>query len=143
MSHAQPVSVAIALQSPTAPQRPVADSFSAENIGVLNHIRIAALKCRYCAKAEPQEACRVLWNDPVVSKGAFAEVLVPYFAQALGRNVRIFSPGVADVSPDEALLLRLISSLRDGDHASAEFMLRSRIPKHMRRTISFLARGVA
>lgn len=118
-------------------------AFTTENLGILNHLRIAALNCRCARRAELSEACRALSEDPVVSASAFSEALVRCLPQVFGRAVRFFSPGVTETSSEEAWLLRLIVSLRDGDDASAEFLLRSRVPGHMRQSVLFLARGVA
>ena len=85
----------------------------------------------------------MLSQDPVISKNAYRESLVRCLPQIFGRAVRFLGPDVDETSPEEAWLLRLIVSLRDGDDASAEYLVRSRVPVPLRRSFLLLARGVA
>lgn len=123
--------------------RSSARQFDREANGTLNLIRITALTCRCSARSEVFEACRLLEIESHVSVGAFAEVMVRCSSQLLGRRAVFFSPGIKDVTYDEAWLMRLVVSVRSRDRDSVEFLIRSRVPRHMQRTTRFLAHGLA
>ncbi|WP_300061538.1 hypothetical protein [uncultured Roseobacter sp.] len=113
-------------------------AFSSEAAGVLNELRRVALKCRSAARTDLFEACAVLSQTPNVARDAFAEVLMKSLAQALGTAPVLHRPGVAEVSFDEAWLLRTITAAQADDRGSFLFLMRSRVPHAARRNLGFL-----
>ncbi|MBM7068862.1 hypothetical protein [Actibacterium sp. 188UL27-1] len=55
----------------------------------------------------------------------------------------LYRPGVAQISFDEAWLIRLAEVAQRDDHDSFRFLLRSRIPAHAQRNLASLVRSVA
>ncbi|MGZ2257244.1 hypothetical protein [Roseobacter sp. A03A-229] len=113
-------------------------AFSPEAAAVLNELRQVALTCRSAARTDLFEACAVLSQTPNVARKAYAEALMKSLAQALGASPLLHRPGVAEVSFDEAWLLRSIAAAQAEDHGSFLFLIRSRVPHAARRNLGFL-----
>ena len=78
--------------------------------------------------------------SPVQDEQAMA--LLNHLSQALGRQAILHRPGEAEVSFDEAWLVRLARALNSGDTCSATFLLHSRVPTHARRNLVFLLQAI-
>ena len=116
--------------------------FESETIGILNQLRMIAIRCRCAARTDLFHACAVLSVDRSTSKGAHAEILIRCLEQALGKRPVFHRPGSAEISFDEAWLSRAIEAIRKGDEDSFRFVLCARVPHLTRRNLAFLVRGV-
>lgn len=110
---------------------------------VLNRLRWVARRCRAAARVDLFEACAVLSIDRDVADTAHAEVLMKSLSQALGKAPVFYRPGEAEVSFDEAWLMRVITALREDDDASLVFLLRSRVHPSACRNLTYLIRSVS
>ncbi|GFE50400.1 hypothetical protein So717_21530 [Roseobacter cerasinus] len=104
----------------------------------MNELRHVALRCRAAARTDLFDACAVLSQTPNVARAAYAEVLMKSLAQALGASPVLHRPNVAEVSFDEAWLLRTIAAAQADDRSSFLFLIRSRVPHTARRNLGFL-----
>ncbi|MEM7058138.1 MAG: hypothetical protein AAF557_11155 [Pseudomonadota bacterium] len=125
----------------TQPER--GRDFSDSHLKLLNFLRLSALRCRCSARQDVAEACRAFAPDQMVSQSTYSELLVKSLTQFLGRPPRFFSPGNAEISNEEAWLLRLMTCQAEGDRLSAAFLMRSRVPAHARYTLSVLIGAVS
>jgi hypothetical protein len=110
---------------------------------LLDHLRSVARDARCKAHTDLFRACATLSRDRAEAFWAASEVLVRCLSQALGRRPVLLRPGEAEMSFDEAWLVRLARALEQGDAGSATFLLHSRVPAHARRNLVFLLRRVA
>lgn len=110
---------------------------------LLNQLRHVARANRCKSYIDLFGACAALSGNRGVGMQAASEVLVRCLSQALGRRPVFYRVGEAETSFDENWLIALARSLKNGDEASAAFLLQSRVPKHARRNLVFLLRGVA
>lgn len=110
---------------------------------LLNHLRLLAMRCRASRRTDLFEACAVLSSDKRVSRAVHAEILMRTLSQALDRAPLLYSPGVSEVSFDEAWILRVARSYAAGDDDSAQFLIRSRVVPHARRNVGFLIAAVS
>lgn len=117
--------------------------FGEATLRVLNHLRLVALGCRSAARQDLFKACALLAIEKDRARATHAEALVRALPEALGRAPRLMRPGVAEVSFDEAWLLRLVGAAATDDGASVEFLLRSRVCAPQRRNIGFLVHSLA
>ncbi|MFO7758402.1 MAG: hypothetical protein R6V26_07975 [Roseovarius sp.] len=109
---------------------------------LLDHLRHVARDVRCKEYVDMFGACAALSGNAGVAARAASEVLMRCLDQALGRRPILYREGEAETSFDEAWLLALARSLRQGDASSATFLLRSRVPAHARRHLVFLLRTV-
>ncbi|WP_342077829.1 hypothetical protein [Yoonia sp. SS1-5] len=108
----------------------------------LNRLRHVALECRSASHADLFETCARLANQPTVPGDVFARAFFRCVRQSTGTQPIMFRPGVAEISFDEAWLMRAIVAA-DNDHDSFAFLIRSRIPKQDQRNIAFLINGIS
>lgn len=120
---------------------PSADT-SDEMRKLLNTVRLAALKCRSAARSELFEACAVLSMERKAAQNVYVTALIKGLATALPKRPIFFRPGVSDLSFDEIWLTSALRCCNEGDWASVNFLLRSRIAPQHRRNILFLLHGV-
>ncbi|MCV3272856.1 hypothetical protein [Roseobacter sinensis] len=118
-------------------------AFGAAAAAILNELRCVALRCRTARRTDLFEACAVLSQTPNVARTAYAEALMKSLAQALGAAPVLLRPGVAEVSFDEAWLLRTIIAAQADDRSSFLFLIRSRVPHAARRNLGFLILSVS
>lgn len=116
---------------------------SSEELAYLNYLRFTALGCRAKARADLFEACALLTLDRTASRDAFSDALMRCIDQALGKRALLFRPGTEEVSFDEAWLIQLGKALAQDDEDSACFLLKSRVPHHLRRHVRFLISHIA
>lgn len=109
----------------------------------LNKLRLLALRCRATRRIDLFRACQMLSEDREEAGLAFAAALIRTLAQGLGRTPLFFRPGTREISFDERWLMSLISSVREGDAPSFEFLIRSRLKRHAHRPTAFLVRNLA
>ncbi|WP_298916948.1 hypothetical protein [uncultured Roseobacter sp.] len=105
---------------------------------LVTHLRLVALECRTAARADLFEACALLNLDGETAKRTFAETLVKCLATAVSKQVIWYRPGVAELSFDEAWILRCVQAVRQDDQSSLRFLLGSRVAPPDRRYIGFL-----
>lgn len=122
--------------APTTPPPPL--EVSAEALQFLNHLRFTALQCRAKRRADLFEACALLHASRSASQQAHAEALMRCLSQALGKPALLFAPGTSELSFDESWLLQLGLASAHGDHASLNFLLKSRVAHEHRRLVLFL-----
>lgn len=120
-----------------------AAELDATSRAILNQLRRAARDCRAAARADLFEACALLSADRGVAQRAHADALMKCLPQALGRRPKMLRPGVAEVSFDEAWIVRMATSAAQGDGDSFAFLLRSRVPPWARRNIAFLVASLS
>ncbi|GGG77917.1 hypothetical protein GCM10011415_28570 [Salipiger pallidus] len=116
---------------------------AAEDRSLLEHLRVVALGCRVAARTDMFHACAVLAVDKPKAQAAHAQVLMRTLSQALGTRPRMLRPGVAELSFDERWLLALLRAVRMDDIDSLVFLMRSRVPHHAQRNLTFLIRMVS
>lgn len=63
--------------------------------------------------------------------------------EALGKAPVLYRPGEAELSFDEAWLMRLSEATARGDDDSAAFLLGSRVQRQDRRNLSYLIHSVS
>lgn len=110
---------------------------------LLERLRCAAMRASCSARLDLFRACACLSADPDRSRAAFADALLRTLGQGLHRGPVFYRPGSPDLSFDERWLLALLRAFRVNDLDSATFLVASRVKKPERRSLSFLARGVA
>ena len=111
--------------------------------GCLNTLRILALECRSAARTDLFKACALLSNKQDTARDAHARALMKCLDQAVAKRSVFYRPGVAELSFDEAWLMRAIIAANDADGDSLCFLIRSRVPVQYQRTISFLIVGIS
>lgn len=137
-----PLKIISADTSPSDPPRvPVEMDDTARRI--LNHLRLTALDCRASARTDLFEACALLSGDRDRAADAHAEAFIKCLPQAIGNRPRLLRPGVAEVTFDEAWIVRVVTSVLAGDMDSFAFLLRSRVSAFARRNVAFLVRGLS
>ncbi len=78
-----------------------------------------------------------------MARDAHARALLKCLRQAVSDQPVFYRPGVAEVSFDEAWLMRAIMVIASGDQDSFSFLIRSRVPKLHQRNIAFLIKGIS
>jgi len=63
--------------------------------------------------------------------------------QGMGRSMKFYRPGTADISFDEAWLLSLVDAARRGDALSMRFMTGRRVAPQARDSVLFLVSRIA
>lgn len=102
-------------------------------------LRMLMRKCRAKARVEVFETCKLLLHAPDAGAQDFADALLRVLGSALPKAPVIHSITAPERSFDESWLLALFSAISRADHASATFLLRARLPLHLRRPVGWLA----
>lgn len=102
-------------------------------------LRILMRTCRAKARIEVFQTCALLLNAPKQGAQDYADALLRVLSTALPAGPVIHSVTTPDRSFDERWLLSLFDAILRQDHASASFLLRSRLPVHYRRPVGWLA----
>ncbi len=110
-------------------------------LAALPMLRLAGLRCRAHRRIDPWQACRFL--SPGTDLDAYVDGVLLLLEDGLGRRPVFHAPAARDCSFDESWLLRLLERQMDGDGASVEMLLRSRIRPAELRRMRFLLRGLA
>ena len=128
---------------PADPSLSPARALDGQTRGVLHRIRIIALECRAAARADLFRACALISGERHVARAAHARALVHCLHEAIGVRPVFLRPGVVEMSFDEAWVMRCLTAARHQDGSSFEFLLRSRIAAHHRRSVAFLMHGIS
>ncbi|SDW28960.1 hypothetical protein [Roseicitreum antarcticum] len=101
-------------------------------------LRVLMRQCRAKARVEPFEACALLHHSPDQGAQAYADALLRVLSTALPNGLRIHAVYAPERSFDENWLLALTEAVARDDASSATFLLRSRLPVHLRRNVGWL-----
>lgn len=102
-------------------------------------LRVLMRRCRAKARVEVFETCKLLLNAPSEGAQDYADALLRVLTNALPNGPVIHSATAAERSFDENWLVALFTAIAREDHASAAFLLRSRLPLHLRRPVGWLS----
>jgi hypothetical protein len=105
----------------------------------LTLLRLLMRQCRAKARVEVFETCRLLLHNPREGAQDYADALLRILGTALPRGPVIHDIRARERSFDEDWLLALFSALQRDDHCSVSFLLRMRLPRHLRRPVGWLA----
>ncbi|MEM1346200.1 MAG: hypothetical protein AAGI34_16680 [Pseudomonadota bacterium] len=109
----------------------------------LEHLRRCAQRCRLCPRQSCDALCLALRQTAAEADGdAFACALLRVLPEALGKRLVLHRPGSAELSFDEAWLLRLIDAAEREDADTLSFALTSRVHPALRRSVRFLVGGL-
>ncbi|MEM9735871.1 MAG: hypothetical protein AAF908_04630 [Pseudomonadota bacterium] len=109
----------------------------------LDRIRHCAMTCRLAPRGDENALCDLMRTGAVGGREAHLKALLRLLPIALDRRTVFHRPGTADVTFDEAWLMRLLESVRSGEPHNLIFGLASRLPRHFHGPILFLATGAA
>ena len=102
-------------------------------------LRLLMRHCRAKARVEVFETCRLLLHSPREGAQDYADALLRILGTALPKGPVIHDIRACERSFDEDWLLALFSALQRDDHCSVSFLLRMRLPRHLRRPVGWLA----
>ncbi len=105
----------------------------------LTLLRLLMRQCRAKARVEVFETCRLLLHSPREGVQDYADALLRILSTALPKGPVIHDLRAHERSFDEEWLLALFAALQRDDHCSATFLLRARLPRHLRRPVGWLA----
>lgn len=105
----------------------------------LTLLRLLMRQCRAKARVEVFETCRLLLHSPREGAQDYADALLRVLGTALPKGPVIHDIRAQERSFDEDWLLALFAALQRDDHCSATFLLRARLPLHLRRPVGWLA----
>ncbi|MGY6548276.1 MAG: hypothetical protein ACXIU7_04610 [Roseinatronobacter sp.] len=105
----------------------------------LSLLRVLMRQCRAKARVEVFETCRLLLTDPRDGVRDYADALLRVLSQALPGGPIIHHLHAPERSFDESWLLALFAARARSDDASTSFLLRTRLPHHLRRPVGWLA----
>lgn len=120
------------LPCPASPRLAVADA-------TLAMVRVLMRQCRAKARMEVFTACALLQQTPSHLAQAYADALLRTLAQALPNGFVVHAPQATERSFDEDWLLALMAAIARNDTASTAFLLRTRLPQPVRRSVGWLA----
>lgn len=102
-------------------------------------LRMLMRRCRAAARAEAFETCALLLHSPREGAQDYADALLRVLSAALPAGPVIHAVKAPERSFDESWLLALFAAIARADHASTSFLLRARLPLHLRRPVGWLA----
>ncbi len=102
-------------------------------------LRVLMRTCRAKARVEVFETCALLLHAPQEGAQDYADALLRILGSALPSGLIIHSVKAQERSFDENWLLALFAALERDDDASTSFLLRARLPLHLRRPVGWLA----
>lgn len=105
----------------------------------LSLLRLLMRQCRAKARLEVFETCRLLLHSPREGAQDYADALLRILGASLPKAPVIHDLRAQERSFDEEWLLALFAALQRDDHCSATFLLRARLPLHLRRPVGWLA----
>jgi len=117
--------------------------FDPDAMVILNKLRLLMARVKCAAKVDVFKACVLLSNNPTTATTAYAEALLRVLRHGLGRAPTLYHPGDADISNDEAWLLRVLICAQTGDEDSLRFLATRRLAKETLRPTIFLVRNLA
>ncbi|WP_227284085.1 hypothetical protein [Boseongicola sp. H5] len=125
------------------PRRALALPLEPETKRELAWLRVAGARCRVMRRSDLFHACAVLSLSGEQAALAYAQALFRALPGLLPGGLRLYAPGDAQVSFDEAWLLQLLNRARAGDLDSLTFLIGRRIAPHARRQVAFLIQRLA
>lgn len=102
-------------------------------------VRMLMRHCRAKARVEVFETCSLLLNAPQEGAQDYADALLRVLSSGLPKGPLIHDVKARERSFDESWLLALFAAIRRTDHVSISFLLRARLPLHLRRPVGWLA----
>lgn len=105
----------------------------------LTLLRLLMRQCRAKARLEVFEACRLLLHNPREGAQDYADALLRILGTSLPKGPVIHDIRAQERSFDEDWLLALFTAIQRDDHCSVTFLLRARLPLHLRRPVGWLA----
>jgi hypothetical protein len=102
-------------------------------------VRVLMRQCRAKARMEVFSACALLHRNPSQQAQAYADALLRTLAQVVPSGFVVHAPQAIERSFDEDWLLALMGAIARDDTASTTFLLRARLPRHVRRNVGWLA----
>ena len=105
----------------------------------LRLLRMLMRKCRAKARVEVFETCALLLHAPQEGAQDYADALLRVLASGLPKPPVFHVITAQERSFDENWLLSLFAAITREDHASVAFLLRARLPLHLRRPVGWLA----
>jgi hypothetical protein len=107
---------------------------------LLEHLRRLARHAQLSAPLGLETTCSLIEPGSAVSYGT---ALMRALAVVASRSLVFHPHGAGEASFDELWLLRLLRCLESGDTDSARLLIGGRVGRIGRRTVTFLARGLA
>lgn len=126
------------LLEPLNPTRGPLPLFDGKAQDVLNRLRLCAMECRVAARTDLFEACALLSLEGEDAKRTFISTFIKCFSDAVHAQIKWYQPGAAELTFDEAWVLRCLASIEAKDSSSLAFLLRSRVTPADRRYIGYL-----
>ncbi|WP_139257494.1 hypothetical protein [Natronohydrobacter thiooxidans] len=123
----------------TAALVPHSAPFGAPLEPTLALLRLLMRQCRAKARVEVFETCRLLMHNPREGAQDYADALLRILSTGLPKAPVIHDLRATERSFDEDWLLALFAALQRDDRCSATFLLRARLPLHLRRPVGWLA----
>ncbi|MCC5954504.1 MAG: hypothetical protein JJU07_00280 [Natronohydrobacter sp.] len=114
-------------------------SWSAAQEPELVLLRVLMRQCRAKARVEVFETCSLLLNAPQEGAQDYADALLRVLSSSLPSGPLIHDVKAPERSFDENWLLAIFAAIRRADHASIDFLLRARLPLHLRRPVGWLS----
>ena len=105
----------------------------------LSLLRMLMRKCRAKARVEVFETCALLLHSPQEGAQEYADALLRVLAAGLPKTPVIHVITARERSFDECWLLALFAAIARNDQGSIAFLLRARLPLHLRRPVGWLA----
>ncbi|WP_142079434.1 hypothetical protein [Roseinatronobacter monicus] len=102
-------------------------------------LRVLMRKCRAKARVEVFETCALLLHAPKEGAQDYADALLRVLVSGLPTGPVIHAITAQERSFDEKWLLALFAAIQRKDQSSVAFLLRTRLPLHMRRPVGWLA----
>ena len=137
------MSLGMTTQAFQAPLAEPSAPFSADALVILHKLRLLMARVKCAAKVDVFTACALLSNNPTTATTAYAEALLRVLRHGLGHAPTLYHPGDAEVSNDEAWLLRVLLCAQTGDEDSLRFLTTRRLAKENLRPTVFLVRNLA
>jgi hypothetical protein len=125
------------LSARTRAEIPVFGSATPEPTLVL--LRVLMRTCRAKARVDVFQTCALLMHAPNGGAQDYADALLRVLASALPNGPIIHAISARERSFDESWLLALFAAITRKDNGSASFLLRARLPLHLRRPVGWLA----
>lgn len=127
----------------TVEQRQPARQISAGQRCILDQLRAASMACRVLARTDLYKACALLTVDGENARRTFVETFVRCLSASIHKQVIWFSPGVVELSFDEAWVMRCLACIEADHSGNLDFLLKSRVSAPHRRYIGFLLGRIA
>jgi len=102
-------------------------------------LRMLMRTCRAKARVDAFQTCALLMHAPQEGAQEYADALLRVLAAALPNGPIIHAINARERSFDESWLLAVFAAIARKDNGSVTFLLRTRLPLHLRRPVGWLA----